>query len=223
MMRKRLKNIWFRMFAGKKLRKIEHDLSYKYGSITIALQPGIFHPRYFKSSQLLLKWIEDQDLNNRKIVEVGSGSGIASLRAAQKGGQVIAIDINPKAINQLTANALDNNLRIDVIESDLFDNVPNQAFDSILINPPFYPKKARSFAEKAWFCGEEFEFYQKLFHQLNEREYHEGIIMTLSDDCDLDRIQKIAQSCGYRFYKEAEVRSIFERNYLFNIRSERID
>lgn len=218
-MNKKLKRIWFRLFARRILRKIERDKKYRYGSIEIELEPGIFHPRYFKSSQLLLKWVEDTDLYGKTIVEVGSGSGITSLRATQKGAKVLAIDINPKAVEKLISNAEKNNLQLEVLESDLFDKVDNGPFDCILINPPFYPKKPRNFAEHAWFCGDDFEYFEKLFKQLKVRGIRTGIVMTLSDDCDLQRIMDLGSKFGYSFEKIQVAKSFFEKNFLFEINS----
>ena len=86
-MRKILKKIWFRLFSSYLLRKIERDTSYSYKDLTIDLQPGVFHPKYFKSSQLLLKFVENADVNQKTLLEVGCGSGITSLRATQKGAR----------------------------------------------------------------------------------------------------------------------------------------
>ena len=36
-------------------------------------------------------------------------------------------------------------LRLHLIESDLFDNIPLQKFDYILINPPYFPKRSKGF------------------------------------------------------------------------------
>lgn len=223
MIRKRAKRLWFRLFAARQLRKIERDLDYRYGSLHLILEQGIFHPRYFKSSQLLLQLVESENVEGKTILEMGSGSGITALLAAQKGGIVTAVDINPKAVEVLIANGKRNELNLDVIASDLFDAVVHEPFDMILINPPFYPKQPRSFAEHAWFCGTEFEYFEKLFRQLKERELNSGIFMTLSDDCKLDKITSIAKQYGFEFELKRTVRSIFEKNFLFEIRSERIN
>lgn len=223
MIRKRLKSVWFRMFAARQLRKIERDLSYRYGDLKLILEPGIFHPKYFKSSQLLLQHVETSDVLGKKVLEMGSGSGITALLATRKGAIVTAVDINPKATEVLIANAERNDLKLEVVTSDLFDSVREEDFEMILINPPFYPKQPRSFAEHAWFCGTEFEYFQKLFHQMNEWNLHSGIFMTLSDDCDLEKIKAIARNNGFEFELKRTARSLFEKNFLFELKSERIN
>ncbi|MCR9171351.1 MAG: methyltransferase [bacterium] len=216
-MRKKLKNIWFRLFSDRIVRKIEKDNSYQYKSIQLTLEPGVFHPKYFDSSQLLLQWVEANELSEKRIIEVGCGSGIASLRAAQKGAHVWAVDIHPKATELLKKNAESNGTQLEIKQSDLFVAVPKMSFDYVLINPPFYPKNPRSDAEKAWFCGAGFEYFHSLFEQLQDRNQTYGIFMTLSDDCDLNRIQSIASEHGFTFHLRQTKKGFFEKNFLFEI------
>ena len=216
-MRKKLKNIWFRLFSNRIVKKMENDRSYRYKNLSIKLEPGVFHPKYFDSSQILLNWVETNDVSGKTIIEIGCGSGIASLRAAQIGANVWAIDISPKAISLLKKNAASNGVQLKAMESDLFSAIDDTQFDFILINPPFYPKNPRSDAEKAWFCGAGFEYFHALFDQLKQRKIAGGIFMTLSDDCDLERIQSIAKEHGYSLHLRRTKKSFFERNFLFEV------
>lgn len=221
MIRKKLKNIWFRLFSARIVRKMENDRSYRYKDLTIEMQPGVFHPRYFDSSQMLIQWVEDNDVADKNLIEVGCGSGIASIRAAQKGANVCAIDIHPKAVELLQRNATENGVQLTTLESDLFTKVDDIHFDYVLINPPFYPKNPRSNAEKAWFCGAGLEYFHALFEQLKNRNLSNGILMTLSDDCDLERIQSIAKEHGYTFVLRQTKKSFFEKNFLFEVGGQR--
>lgn len=217
MMRKKMQHIWSRLFSRHMLRKIERDRQFRHGDIIIELYPGIFHPGYFKSSRLLLNWVDATPLEGKTVIEVGAGSGITSLSAAKKGADVWAIDINPAAVEQLQKNAESNDLKLTIRESDLFANVDEIVFDFVLINPPFYPKNPRNAAEKAWYCGEGFEYFHALFQQLKNRQQSQGILMTLSDGCDLERIQSIATEYGYSFAERQRIRSFFEVNFLFEV------
>lgn len=221
-MRKKLQHIWFRLFSGRILRKIERDRSFQHAGISLELYPGIFHPRYFQSSQMLLEWVESSSVEGKSVIEVGAGSGITSLTASKLGAKVWAIDINPAVIEQLQNNADNNQLSLTILKSDLFSEVETKNFDYVLINPPFFPKNPRNAAEKAWYCGEGFEYFQALFAQLDERRQFNGIVMTLSDGCDLNRITEIASKYGYRFTKKHQKRSFFERNFLFEVEKDEI-
>jgi release factor glutamine methyltransferase len=84
-------------------------------------------------------------------------------------------------------------LNVRIIESDLFDKLPQQAVDFVVINPPYYPKNPLNDSERAWYCGAEFEYFEKLFSQLNNHIQSSTIVlMSLSEDCDIQKISKIA-------------------------------
>jgi release factor glutamine methyltransferase len=76
-----------------------------------------------------------------RILEVGCGSGMASLSCARASpaNSVLGVDINPSAVRCAMANALRNHISNASFEvSDLFGGVKG-AFDAILFNPPYLP------------------------------------------------------------------------------------
>jgi release factor glutamine methyltransferase len=87
-----------------------------------------------------------------------------------------------------------------------------------VINPPYYKKDPKSESEYAWYCGENLEYFSKLFLSLkNYVQSSSKTIMILSNDCDIEGIQKIA-SRNHFTLKEVERKKIFwEQNYIFEI------
>jgi len=57
------------------------------------------------------------------VLDIGTGTGILALVAAQKGASVIASDINDKAIEIAKKNAALNDVKIEFRKSDLFENI----------------------------------------------------------------------------------------------------
>ena len=153
---------------------------------------GVFHPGFFRSTNVFAAWIETQSLINKKILEIGAGSGLISLVAARQGAIVTAIDINEKAVENTKLNASKNNVEINVYHSDLFNAVTRKDFDLVFINPPYYPKTPLNDYEKAWYCGEGFDYFEKLFMQLNKNGLSNDCFIILSDTCDLPSIAEIA-------------------------------
>ena len=59
----------------------------------------------FFSRGVLATEIERHGVAGRSVLDVGSGSGLLSLAAAQAGGRVTAVDVNPAAVAATAANA----------------------------------------------------------------------------------------------------------------------
>ena len=179
----------------------------------------MFHPGLFISTGVLLNYLKQQDLSGLRVLELGAGSGFLSVYASKQGAQVTATDISNQAVAGIRKNASDNDVSIEVIQSDLFEHIPRQEFDLVLINPPYYPREPKNESEHAWYCGTEHEYFQRLFAQLSERieQLHE-VVMILSEDCRLDTIQSMAEKAGLQMERFHSVRKWAERNDLFHIR-----
>jgi len=193
--------------------------NYSYQNIRLQIPASVFHPGFFFSTHLLLDQIKEFPLENKKLLEPGAGSGLISIYAAQRGAQVTATDINPTAVKFLYHNCETNEVRLTVIESDLFDRVRRQAFDIIAINPPYYKKQPQSFDDYAWFCGGNGEYFEQLFAGLKNYMHSETmVLMVLCDGCDLDMVQRLAEDKGYSMRVIYTKKNILETNFIYRIR-----
>jgi release factor glutamine methyltransferase len=194
------------------------ERSYSYKGINVRVMPGVFHPGLFFSTKLLVEYISKFDLNSKTVLELGAGSGLISVCCAKQNAKVTATDINPTAIKNIIKNAELNNVKLEVIESDLFDKIEMIKFDYIIINPPYFPKNPKSEKELAWFCGNDFQYFEKLFAQLNNYKTQETIVlMILSEDCDLQRITSIANENHFSMNIVFQKKVFGETNYIFRI------
>jgi release factor glutamine methyltransferase len=192
---------------------------YEFEGVEVVVQPGVFPPHFTMSTKVLLEYLREIDLKDKSLLELGCGSGILSLFAASKGAEVTATDINEIALNTLKSAARNNKLPIRPILSDLFDNISTLHFDYIIINPPYFPKNPSNVQEMAWFCGENFEYFEKLFEQI--RAYLPGSesLMILSEDCDLQSIMKISEQNGITLTKILERKFLFETQLVYRLTS----
>ena len=93
------------------------------------------------------------------VLDVGTGSGILAVLAAKKAKRVVAVDINPYAIECAIKNAQTNEVkeRIEFRQGDLFQSIkPDEKFDVILFNSPYLPSEPdeeKSWIGKAWAGG----------------------------------------------------------------------
>lgn len=92
-------------------------------------------------------------------LDVGTGCGILAVLAAEKAKHVVAIDVNPYAIECASKNAEVNSVegKIEFWRGDLFQPIkPNEKFSLILFNAPYLPSEPNeenSWLGKAWAGG----------------------------------------------------------------------
>ena len=101
---------------------------------------GSSHPTT-QSCLRAISWLNKQNAEHKKILDIGTGSGILSLAAAKlwQDCKIIAVDIDEEAVWVTRQNALDNNLQnqlevevSDGYHSELIKN--NAPYDLILSN-----------------------------------------------------------------------------------------
>src|SRR6266516_4073053 len=73
-----------------------------------------------------------------RVLDLGTGSGIQALLALNHCDEVVATDINPRALAYTRFNAALNRLAIPMTrQGDLFEPLAGEAFDLIVANPPY--------------------------------------------------------------------------------------
>jgi len=130
-----LANIFYKPLLVKWLSK---ERNYSYHNVHLKIHPQVFHPGFFFSTKILLQCLAEMSLQGKKLLELGAGSGLISITAAKQGAIVTATDINPIATDYLERNSRSNNVNLTIITSNLFTMIPQQVFDIIVINPPYY-------------------------------------------------------------------------------------
>ena len=93
------------------------------------------------------------------VLDIGTGCGILSIIAADKAAKVVAVDINPYAVQCAKKNAKLNGVaeKMFFVHSDLFAPIrAEEEFDLILFNAPYLPSQpseANSWLGCAWAGG----------------------------------------------------------------------
>jgi len=106
------------------------------------VQDGVLIPRP-QTEILVQKAIEKlETISKPKVIEIGTGSGIISIMLALliKNIEIVAVDINDKALKLASSNAIKHNVdkKITFINSNLFENINiNDKFDMCISNPPY--------------------------------------------------------------------------------------
>lgn len=99
---------------------------------------NIYYPS--DDSFLILSAISELALEGRKVLDVGTGSGLLGLYCAMRGAIVTIADIDEMAIRHAVDAAEKLGVTVNANVSDVFSNVVGQ-FDLVLFNPPYLPSR----------------------------------------------------------------------------------
>lgn len=136
---KDLNHAILRLREGEPVQYIVGDTNF-YGNI-IKVNRNVLIPRreteelVEKTNELIKKIFLNKEI---RILDIGTGSGCIpiTLKKLHPNSIVDACDISNAALEVATENALNNNVSINFIESDIFAAINNK-YDCIISNPPY--------------------------------------------------------------------------------------
>ena len=105
---------------------------------TAAAEAVFFGPDTYRFARAIQAWLDRPHPPVRRAADLGCGAGPGAVLAARAlpGAEVLAIDINPAALDLTRVNAALAGVSVRPCRSDLLAEVPGQ-FDLILSNPPY--------------------------------------------------------------------------------------
>jgi release factor glutamine methyltransferase len=123
--------------------------------IPVVVLPEVFNPAVFRSTDVLMRSLRgwsDAVAGRRRVLDMGTGTGVLAIAAARFGHTVVAVDVNPEAVRCAKMNSLLNHVEgdVEVREGDLFEPVGPEQFDLVVFNPPFFTGQPRSRLDQAW-------------------------------------------------------------------------
>ncbi len=170
---------------------------------------SIYEPA--EDSYLLEKYVKKYA--NGKVLDMGTGSGFLAKSALLKTKNVLAVDVNPKAVSYVKS------LGINALCSDLFSNVKGK-FDLIAFNPPYLPSEKKEDKETALQVSGGKKGFELIGRFLKDAKKHlnkDGKILLLFSSLSGD-IEKLMKKHKYRFEKLEEQKLFFEKLYVYEIR-----
>jgi release factor glutamine methyltransferase len=172
--------------------------------IPIVVYKDVFSPKHFNGWKMFTRNFPKVD--GLEVLEVGCGTGVTSLYLAKHGAQrVVAVDINPAAVENTQKNIEKNNLiNMEARFSDIFSGIkPGEQFDVIYWNTPFlYQDETytyRSVLERGLFDpGYKLtdRFLQEAPQYLKKNGY---VLFGTGDFGDVERFKKIADAYYYTY------------------------
>jgi release factor glutamine methyltransferase len=134
-----------------------------------------------------------------RVLDMGTGSGISGILAAGTSSNVLAVDINPKALDAAAANAARNGVadRISFKRSDIFDSVDG-LFDLIIFDPPFRWFKARDLLELST-ADENYAALTRFMKQLRSHLAAGGrVLLNFGTSGDIDYLNALIEQSGMK-------------------------
>lgn len=134
----------------------------------------------------LLASVLPDDLEGKRCMEIGTGSGYIAEEIAEKNPEkVTAVDINSEAVKEASERLKDFE-NTEIFVSDLFDSVKGK-FDVIVFNPPYLPGETSEIGdEEIWSGGKKGrEVTERFLERVQDYLTEEGkvyfIVSSLSD------------------------------------------
>lgn len=103
--------------------------------VNLSLDPGLaFGTGSHPTTHLCLRWLDQQDLNGKTVIDYGCGSGILGIAALLLGAkQVIAVDNDPQALLASRDNAERNNIAADRLTTYLPEDLHANLLADVMV------------------------------------------------------------------------------------------
>ena len=171
-----------------------------------------------EDSYLLQK--EVKKIAHGRVLDVGTGSGIQALTAAESSRvrEIVAVDVNQNSVKKLKEEIQSKKVRkIKVLQSNLFENVTSK-FNTIIFNPPYLPQD-EGIEDLALYGGKKgWEISEQFFHHVSKHLIADGSILFLfSTLTDKDKIEEIIVNHLFGFKELSSQKIAFEELFVYEI------
>jgi release factor glutamine methyltransferase len=192
---------WHEEASAELHRLGAHDVAYL--GLDLHVPGQVFPPT--PTSDLLGREVIARVQPGDRVLDLGCGAGANALLAAQITDEVVAVDVNPHAVEATSANATRNGLadRIRCIESDVFDAVDGD-FDVIVIDPPFRWFKPQDLLERA-VADEDYATLGRFISEVGARLRPGGfVLLFFGTSGDVDHLDTLLASAQLESLTVAE-------------------
>lgn len=186
---------------------------------TYHISGQVFNPKYYYTSQFMARHINVQPEDS--VLDMGTGSGIQAITAGRAASRVLAVDINPEAVQYAARNVEVNGLsnRIAVMEGDLFSSIEReQKFSVILFTPPYMQGNIKCHFDHALFDCDK-RLLRRFFKEAGAFIMPNGYVqMVYSSIADPESVVEISRECGWRHDLIAHEKTSMEEFFIYRFR-----
>jgi release factor glutamine methyltransferase len=178
----------------------------------IEVDEGVYPPA--EDTYLLLDAIDMT--HDDSFLEVGCGTGLISVAAAEVAKKVVATDLSFSAVRNTQRNMKENSVdkRSSVIQSDLLGAIAKDArFSIIAFNPPYLPQDGvMTDMDHALVGGSRgVELTERFILQaIPHLEEHGRIFVVVSSLADIERVSDFMRLQGLQVHDVTEAKLFFE-------------
>lgn len=117
--------------------------------------PGVFNPVVFRTGRFLAEFVARSALlkpeeGSATALDLGTGCGILAIFAALRGYRVTAVDIVPEAVSCARANAILNEVELELLAGDLLAPVAGRQFDRVVFSLPKFRGSPINHFDQSW-------------------------------------------------------------------------
>ena len=161
--------------------------------------PNVFSPDFIDSRQMA-KLVKGRTPENALVLDLGTGSGVQAIFAAEKSEKVVATDAGKSAVDCAKQNVKKHCLegKVETRKGNLFGSLKaGEKFDLIIFNPPFRHLKARDEIERT-VTDENYKVLTRFFRQAKRLLKMNGkILLAFSTLGDEKFLKKLVSENGF--------------------------
>ncbi len=179
---------------------------------------GVYKPE--DDSYMLLDALLSLPLAGKRVLDMGTGTGIIGVNAALMGADVTAVDINPLALECAWRNAEAEGVWIRTIQSDLFERVGG-VYDIIAFNPPYLPgTEADPDYDPAWSGGKDGRaVLDRFLVQFSRHLAKDGVLLLVQSSLnDPEKTDAMLSDLGFCARRVSERRYFYETLWVLEAR-----
>ncbi len=138
-----LQNYFFRLACNEPLQYILEEVEFLNCSLLVNKNVLIPRPETEELVSIILKKIKAEGVQNFKLIDFCTGSGCMAIAIAKAfpNATIFALEKSEKAIELAKKNALKNNVKIQFLQTDIFEFETDTQFDFMVSNPPYILEK----------------------------------------------------------------------------------
>lgn len=151
------------------------------------------------------------DVQGDRILDIGTGTGLLALMAAQRNptARIDAVELDEAAAGQATENVVNSPFanRVRVVQRTIQDYQPNEWYDRILTNPPFYANHLPSpdaAVNRALHTGD--LSFAELIDAVGRLLKKDGQWWVLLPPHETNQLTQLADATGLRPFKRLQLR-----------------